>query len=133
MSIQNEKKTVLVVEDNQSLLTAIQEKLERNEFAVITARTIEQALIDLGNIPRISAIWLDHYLLGREDGIDFVQKIKQNDSAWKNIPVFVVSNTVGPDKVEIYIRLGVVKYYTKAEMRLDGIVDDIKNHLQNIN
>lgn len=131
--MKNEEQVILVIEDDQSLLTAIKDKIQRNGLAVITARSAEQAMLCLSKNSRVDAIWLDHYLLGREDGIDFVQKIKHNDSVWKNIPIFVVSNTVGPDKVEVYIRLGVVKYYAKAEKRLGGIIADIKNYIQNIN
>lgn len=133
MSTQKESQTILVVEDNQTLLNAIQKKLRKNGFEVVVASTAQQAYDHLLKNSKINAIWLDHYLLGKEDGIDFVLKIKRNDSVWKNIPIFVVSNTVGPDKVEVYIRLGVVKYYTKAEILLDEIIADIKTFIQNIN
>lgn len=130
--MENELQTILVVEDNQSLLMAIKGKIQRNGLNVLTARTVEQALNHLSNSPRVSAIWLDHYLLGEENGIDFVMKIKEANSVWRNIPVFVVSNTVGPDKVEIYMRLGAVRYYTKAEKRLEEIIDDIKTYIESV-
>lgn len=132
MAKKNEQKTILVIEDDKSLLVAIESKMQRNDFGVILARTVDQALGYLEASPRIDLIWLDHYLLGKKNGIDFVEKIKRDGSKWKSIPIFVVSNTVGPDKIQTYIRLGVVKYYVKAEKRLDDIISDIKICIQGL-
>ncbi len=124
-------KTALVVEDEQPLLNAIKIKLGKNGFSVITSRTVNQALGYLKDIESIDVIWLDHYLLGKEDGLDFVAKLKSGNEKWKKIPIFVVSNTAGPEKMQSYIRLGINKYYVKAEHRLDEIVNDIKIFLDN--
>lgn len=118
--------TILVIEDERPLSEAIRMKLENNGFTVITARTVEQALNYLEDIENIEAIWLDHYLLGKEDGLDLVSKIKRDDAKWKKLPIFVVSNTATPDKIQSYIQLGISKYYVKAEHRLDGIINEIK-------
>ncbi len=123
-------KTILVIEDERPLLEAIKTKLEKNGFAVTTARTVEQALNYLEDLERIDVIWLDHYLLGKEDGLDFVAKIKSQNGKWKHIPIFVVSNTASADKVQSYIQLGISKYFVKAEHRLDGIISEIKSFLE---
>jgi DNA-binding response OmpR family regulator len=121
----NDKKNIaMVIEDEQPLLEAIKIKLEKTGFDVVTARSVEQAMNFLKDIERIDVIWLDHYLLGKENGLDFVVMVK-NDDAWKKIPIFVVSNTASADKVKSYLELGVEKYYTKADYRLDEIIKDI--------
>src|SRR3989337_2042182 len=122
-------KTILVVEDELPLLEAITVKLSLNGFATVTARTVEQALAYMEDIKGVKAIWLDHYLIGKENGLDFVSKIKEDGSAWKNIPIFVVSNTAGDDKKHAYLKLGANKFYTKSNFRLDQIIDDIKKTL----
>ena len=122
-------KTILVVEDELPLLEAITVKLSLNGFATVTARTVEQALAYMEDIKGVKAIWLDHYLIGKENGLDFVSKIKEDGSAWKNIPIFVVSNTAGDDKKHAYLNLGANKFYTKSNFRLDQIIDDIKKAL----
>ena len=124
-------KTILVVEDERPLADAIKAKLERSGFAVVTSRTVEQTLSYLEDIGVVDAVWLDHYLLGKEDGLDFVTKLKAHDGRWKDIPIFVVSNTASPDKVQSYIRLGINKYYTKSDHRLDEIISEIKLFLEN--
>ncbi len=125
------EKTIVVVEDEQPLATAIKTKLEKSGFAVVTSRSVEQTLSYLEDIGIVDAIWLDHYLLGKENGLDFVTKLKAEGSHWQNVPVFVVSNTASPDKVQSYIRLGVNKYYTKSNHRLDEIISDIRSFLEN--
>ena len=121
-------KVILVMEDEIPLQKAIKIKFEKSGFQVVTARKVTQALGLLKDLEKIDAIWLDHYLLGKEDGLDFVTKIKTSKK-WKNIPVFVVSNTASPDKIKSYIKLGVEKYYTKSNYRLDQIIIDIKKNL----
>jgi two-component system, chemotaxis family, sensor kinase CheA len=122
-------KTILIVEDELPLQKAIRIKLEKSNFEVVTARSVAQALNHLKDVEIVDAIWLDHYLLGKETGLDFVAKIKQH-SDFKNIPVFIVSNTATPDKAKLYLHLGVEKYYMKSDFRLDQIIEDIKNNLK---
>ncbi len=125
-----EDKIILVVEDERSLAEAIRIKLENSGFAVTVARTAEQALNYLEDLERIDAIWLDHYLLGKENGLDIVFALKGNDCKWKQIPIFVVSNTATVDKVQSYMQLGVNKYYVKSNYRLDAIIEDLKKALR---
>jgi DNA-binding response OmpR family regulator len=123
------QKTILVIEDERPLVGAVKDKLEKNGFAVITARAVDQALGYLEDVKTIDAIWLDHYLLGRENGLDFVTKFKTKGGQWNKVPIFVVSNTAGPDTVQSYIHFGISKYYVKAGHRLDKIIKDIRSFL----
>jgi DNA-binding response OmpR family regulator len=146
----SKEKTILVIEDERPLLEAINAKLEKNGFrvlssrsveqafgaklvkndlGVITVHTIEQALMYLETLEQVNAIWLDHHLLGKESGFDFVKKIKANSGRWKKIPIFVVSNAASPKTVKSYIDAGVSKYYVKSDHRLDEIIEDIKSFL----
>ncbi len=122
--------TILVVEDERPLIEAIKTKLEKTGFAVVTARAVEQAINYLEDIEHIDAIWLDHYLLGKEDGLDFVTKLKHAEAKWKHVPIFVVSNSATAAKVRSYMRLGVNKYFVKSEYRLDQIIGDIRSYLE---
>ncbi len=139
-------KTMLVIEDERPLLTVIQAKLEKEGIRVITSRSVEHAfsaeieenaaggvsmssvelaLKHLEDLTKVDAIWLDHNLLGSEDGLDFVTKLKANGGHWKKIPIFVVSNTANTDLVKTYAKLGARHYYVKAEHKLESIIADI--------
>ncbi len=140
------KKTILVIEDERPLLEVVNDKLEKSGFSVIAARSVDQvfnarleksglgiisaksirqALDYLEGLAEIDAIWLDHNLLGKEDGLDFLKKFKSNGGLWKKIPVFVVSNSEGAKTIQSYVNLGVSKYYIKSNHRLDEIIKDI--------
>ncbi len=121
---------MLVVEDERPLAEAVKNKLENSGFGVVTARTVQQALNYLEELAPVDAIWLDHYLLGKENGLDFVARLKSRDGRWQKVPIFVVSNTAGADKMQSYIRLGVSKFYVKADHRLDAIISEIKMFLE---
>ena len=129
----DKKKTILVIEDELPLLEAIRIKLEKNGFEVLTARSVEQAKNHVQDVENIGAIWLDHYLLGKETGFDFMAWCKADSQKCKNIPFFVVSNTASPDKLQSYLQLGAEKYYIKAEKRLEAIIEDINNYLSKTN
>jgi CheY-like chemotaxis protein len=142
--------TVLVIEDERPLLAVIKTKLEKEGIAVITSRSVERAfsaeieenagkmvsmssialaLKHIEDLEKVDAVWLDHNLLGSDNGIDFVTKLKSNGGHWEKIPIFVVSNTADPELVKKYKELKVDHYYVKAEHTLGSIVGDIQRVL----
>lgn len=125
-----QKKVILVVEDERPLAEAIKLTLEKNNFEVVTTRTVEQAKDYVDDLVKIDAIWLDHYLIGKETGLDFVSWCK-NEKNIKciNIPIFVVSNTASADKVTTYMSLGVNKYFIKSNHKLNEIIAEISKSI----
>lgn len=130
MNTMDKNKTVLVLEDEKPLLEAIKLKLEKNGFSVVTARSVDQAKQYTEDLEKIDVIWLDHYLMGKEDGLDFIAWCKKEDNVkCKFIPIFVVSNTASNDKVSAYLALGAEKYFVKANHKLDEIIKEISETL----
>lgn len=126
----DKNKVVLVLEDEKPLLDAIRIKLEKNGFDVITSRTIDQAKDYISELECVDAIWLDHYLMGKGDGLDFIAWCKEDDNnKCKEIPIFVVSNTASSEKVSTYMSLGARKYFIKSNHKLEEIIKDIKEVL----
>jgi CheY-like chemotaxis protein len=145
-------KTILVIEDDNALLGAITAKLDKTNFTVISARSVDEVftkdffpeestaiisplsitsvLDHLQNLTKIDAIWLDHNLIGGDDGLDFIVKFKANGGTWSTIPIFVVSNSANPDLIKTYAEIGINHYYLKAEHRLEDIVSDIVTALE---
>jgi CheY-like chemotaxis protein len=144
------KKTILIIEDERPLLEVVNTKLKKNGFGVIATRSVDQvfnanleknglgiisvknirqAIDYLEDLEHIDAIWLDHNLLGKENGLDLVKKIKANAGRWKKIPIFVVSNSEDQKTIQSYVELGISKYYVKSNYRLDEIIRDIKTSL----
>lgn len=124
------EKKILVVEDDRSLAMAIRAKLEHRGFAVLSASSVPEALSHLARHGRVDAIWLDHYFKGEKSGLDLVTTLKSDSAEWKNIPVFVVSNTASADTVKSYKRLGIEDFFIKAETRLEHIVSKIQRAMK---
>lgn len=113
--MKNDNQKILVLEDDPALLNAINKKLANNDFKVFQAKSMEEGLDHIKNNKDIKAIWLDHYLLGKGTGLDFVKEIKKSP-ATKVIPIVVVSNSAAIDKVDTYLNLGVDKYFIKSNL-----------------
>lgn len=128
--MQVQHKVILVVEDEKPLLEAIRLSLLKNSFEVITARTAEEAKRCVNEQKNIDAIWLDHYLLGKENGLEFVAWCREEDNTkCRQVPIFVVSNTASSEKVASYLSLGAEKYFIKSNYKLSQIIDEIKKSL----
>lgn len=128
----NTDKVILVLEDEKPLLEAIRLKLEKNGMSVVTARSVDQAKNYIEDLAKVDAIWLDHYLMGKGDGLDFLAWCKEQSNAkCINTPVFVVSNTASNEKVSSYMTLGAKEYFIKSNHRLDEIISSIMKHISN--
>lgn len=124
----NTVKKILVLEDEKPLSRVIQAKLEKTGFHSYMAQSVEEGQRLLNKIKDIDAIWLDHYLLGEEDGLSFAKECKR-DSKYKDIPIFLVSNTASQEKILQYRHLGVNKCYLKAETQLNRVIQEISSFL----
>ncbi len=122
------KRSILVVEDEELLQEVIKSKLERDGFLVAGARGVEQGLDFLQNIEKLDAIWLDHFM-PEKTGLDFMEAVRKN-SAWDNIPIYLVTNTVSPDIINKYLKFGVRQYYVKMLTKLETIITRIELDLQ---
>ena len=129
--IEHRRKTILVIEDERPLVKVIETKLEKGGFDVVTARTVKQGLEYIDDIESIDAVWLDHYLLGEETGLDFVSTMKNRGGLYKKMPIFVVSNTASSTNVSEYLRLGVTEYSVKSNHRLEEITTNINKYIDN--
>ena len=121
-------KSILIVEDEELLAEAVKIKLERSGYKVLSARTVDQAWDYLHDIGHIDVVWLDHFLPGKTGDV-LVAAIRR-DEALKNTPVYLVTNSINPEIVNKYLKLGIKQYYTKALTSLEKIVNMIEADMQ---
>lgn len=122
-------RTILVLEDERQLAKAVHEAFTERGFETIIVSTVNDGIRQLENLGHVDVIWLDHYLLGTGNGLDFVVQLK-NHTEWQKIPIFVVSNTASSGNIRSYIQLGVNNYYTKADYDINQIITDIEYTLK---
>jgi CheY-like chemotaxis protein len=119
---------ILIVEDDEPLLEAITTKLQQNSFQTVATRSVDQAITFLQTVDHVDAVWLDHYLPGKY-GEEFLRYIR-SDEKWKQLPVFLITNSISPDVVNRYLKLGIAQYFTKMLTSLDQVVNSIAIYLQ---
>jgi two-component system, OmpR family, phosphate regulon response regulator PhoB len=116
------RKTILIVEDNESLRKIIQLKLKEAHYDAVLAKDAEEAFKNLeDSLPDI--VWLDIYLPGM-NGLDFLNKLR-TDSKTKNLKVVVVSVSGSDKKKAVAEKLGVSDYLVKSNYKIEEIVERI--------
>lgn len=121
-------KTILIVEDDPTLQSAIESKLVAEDFTTIVTKDFNSAKAAI-NSQQVDLVWLDHYLgEAGGTGMDLLFYMKGQDQ-FKHIPVFVVSITATDAKVQEYLALGADKFFHKYTYKLADIVSEIKKFL----
>lgn len=115
-------KNILIVEDDFGISTAVKVKLKNSGYNLLSATSVEEAM-ELFKLNKIDLVWLDHYLKGKETGLDFIAFVKSNE---KDIPVFVVTNTASADEKYSYLKLGADRYYIKTNHTLSELVKEVE-------
>lgn len=114
---------ILVVEDEEILLTALSEELKQEGFEVAGAKDgvegVEKAVTEKPDL-----ILLD-LVMPRLDGLGALKQMKEN-TLTKDIPVVILTNLSDYDKVSEALSLGAMDYLVKANYRLEELVDKIK-------
>lgn len=124
---QSAKKTVLVVEDEESLLNPLSKKLEEENFNVLKARFGDEGLgLALESHPDL--ILLDIFM-PHMDGMTVMHKIRQ-DSWGENALIIILTNVaLNKDLLADVERDRPLDYIVKSDFGLDQIVGKIKEAL----
>lgn len=122
MTTENSTKKIVILEDERSLLKALNIKLSKDfkiysatngkaGFALIQEQKPNLILLDL-NMPIMS-------------GFEVLEKMKE-DAKLKKIPVLVLSNLEEEQDKERCRKLGVKGYYVKSNIKIEDIAEKIK-------
>lgn len=122
----NNKKLILIVEDDKFLQELLVRKLEIAGFLTSVAIDGKKALEKIKEeLPRL--ILLDLILPGI-DGFEILKQIKENPQTNK-IPVIILSNLGQKEEVKRGIKLGADDYLIKAHFTPDEIIAKVKGLL----
>lgn len=116
-------KKILIIEDDEFLLSLEAKKLMSKGYLVSSALSAEDAEAQLEkDIPHL--ILLD-LLLPQTYGLDFLVKLKQNVK-FSHIPVIVFSNVADQEEMKKAISLGASDYMIKSNFTLEEMEEHIK-------
>lgn len=124
-----DKKKILIVEDEEAIQKAISEAFANQDFIILTANDGEEGLsISLKEHPDL--ILLD-ILMPKMDGMAMFQKLRLDE--WgKTVPVIILTN-VSPNSSSVInsvIQTAPAYYFVKSDVKLEGIVDKVKEVLK---
>jgi two-component system alkaline phosphatase synthesis response regulator PhoP len=123
----DKKIKVLVVEDEEILLTALSEELRQEGFDVVGAKDgvegLEKAASEQPDLMLLDLV------MPRLDGISTLKQLKAQENT-KNIPVVILTNLSDYDKISDALSIGAMDYLVKANYRLEELVTKIKAVMQ---
>lgn len=120
-------KTLLIVEDDSSLLRALSDRFADEGFKIIQAKNGEEGLESaLKNRPDL--ILLD-IIMPKMDGITMMKKLRE-DSWGEQVPVIILTNLSIDDKILNDIsQTEPVYYLVKTDWDMEAVVKKVKSRL----
>jgi len=117
---------VLVVEDEEILLTGLKEELESGGYTVQGASDGVEGLEQTKSF-KPDLILLD-LLMPKMDGMEMLQKLKA-DSATRDVPVVILTNLSDYEKISEALSLGAMDYLVKANYKLEDLLEKVRTVL----
>jgi CheY-like chemotaxis protein len=116
-------RTILLVEDEHQLVSALLKKLQKVGYRVIAASNGEEALVQLKeNV--VDVVLLDLVMPG-SDGVWFLEQIR-SDAGYEDLPVIALTNLEQGEKVAKAISSGVYRLLIKSSTTLDQLLHCIE-------
>lgn len=125
-----EPKTILIVEDDSSLLKALSEKFEKKGFRILQAMNGEEGItMALGQRP--DAILLD-IVMPVMDGMVMMEKIR-SDEWGKKVPIIFLTNLSSDEEVlQRLIQKSSCHFMNKSENKISEIIEKVNSILAEI-
>lgn len=117
-------KKILIIEDEVTLLEAIEKKLKIEGFQAITAKDGKEGLKKI-ETEKPDLILLD-IMMPVMNGFEVLEEMKRKQYLPK-IPVIIISNSGQPVEIEKALKFGVRDYLVKAEFSPDEVLDKVNN------
>jgi len=117
---------VLIIEDEEALLSVLEHKLTREGYEVSLARDGEQGLEQIKAI-KPEVVLLD-ILMPKLDGFGVLAKL-HSDGLISTLPVIIISNSGQPVEIDRALKLGARDYLVKAEFSPDEVVQKVRKVL----
>ena len=121
------KKTLLIVDDDSALLTALESKFKKEGFNVFTARDGEEGLaLALSQHPDMTLLDI---IMPKMDGITMLKKLRE-DKWGQEAPVILLTNIDDNTRVADAVFSGAFDYLVKSDWKIDDVLVKVKQRLR---
>ena len=122
----DQKKKILLIEDDKFLLKLYSDKLNREGFEVSMAASGEEGLSKV-SAEKPDLVLLD-IILPQKNGFDILSEIKLNP-ATKNIPVIMLTNLGQESDIKTGFELGAADYLVKTDFSITKLPEVVRKYL----
>lgn len=122
----DQKKKILLIEDDKFLLKLYSDKLNREGFEVSMAITGEEGLSKVA-AEKPDLVLLD-IILPQKNGFDILSEIKLNPVT-KNIPVIILTNLGQDSDIKTGFELGAADYLVKTDFSITKLPEIVRKYL----
>ena len=119
-------KKIIIAEDDDFLSSLLNNRLQREGFAVQVAKTGDEALSLIKSV-KPDLVLLDIILPGKL-GFEILAEMKQ-DAKLSKIPFMVMSNLGQEEDIKKAKELGAIQYFVKARIMIESLVKEIQSFL----
>ncbi|MBI3335289.1 MAG: response regulator [Candidatus Portnoybacteria bacterium] len=128
----NNKKTVFLLEDDESFAIVFARWLKERGYEVKLARSEEEARKHLQKIEPPSLFWFDYYL-GEQKTVEELLKMLHENERFKSIPIIIVSITVDMQKLGELKKYGNIEVFSKLLTNREEILQAVDRMTGNRN
>jgi CheY-like chemotaxis protein len=122
------KKKVMIVEDDSFVMDIYQTKISKEGFDVITAENGAEAIKKLEEGEKPDLILLD-IIMPYMDGLTVLKKIKEKEDL-KKIPVVLLTNLSQKEEIQQGFDLGAEDYLIKSHFTPSEVMEKIGKYLK---
>jgi two-component system response regulator MprA len=127
--ITKDKKRVLIIEDDESLKNILRDKLNYENFSVLTAKNGEEGLkIAIKTQPDI--ILLD-ILMPKMNGVQMLKKLREDSDWGKRAKILLLTNDTDPEHMSEALKNDAIDYLVKSDWNLESVVNIVKKKKKN--
>lgn len=122
----SDKKTILVIEDEEAMQLALRDMLSFEGYTILDAKNgIEGLATALARHPDL--ILLD-ILMPKMDGLEMLKKLREDE--WgKDVPVIVLTNVGDKEEIAQAVEGNVFEYFVKTDIKITEVVAKIKEKI----
>ncbi|MCX6755458.1 MAG: response regulator [Candidatus Nomurabacteria bacterium] len=121
-----DKKTILIVEDEKSISGALSDKLNNEGYTILQAKNGEEGLkIALKEHPDLMLVDI---LMPKMDGIKMAKELRK-DIWGKTAKIIILTNVTDLNQVQEVMDSEVFEYLTKSNVTLEYLTNKVKDFL----
>jgi len=124
-----QKKKIMIVEDDVFVMDIYQTKLAQEGFEVLSATNGMEGLKKLKAMTELPDLMLLDILMPYMDGLEMLAEVKKEEKL-KNIPIILLTNLSQKNDIDTGMGLGANDYLIKSHFTPSEVVEKIQANLK---